>query len=409
MSKNALISAQESFDQGEITAAYQICLDYFDYEEDVWDFLSIEDEEKLKMLKLNCAISTVRLEGFSGGHDSNNRSVVNPEQQEIWNLIDEIIAEISIYIVGYQGDKKALFDSRFSEICKMAQQHFYSDLDTYFGILTPDATKSSGNNRLVAYYQGYCCLLQQIMMTSIGMAQIAGVSLKTMYKNWFDETSRVFRDKYYEKALQFIEIIVGQTTDFPYYDRKDIGQLYFQVDYLLDRSIDTEQDSPAVYVSRMKRRVNNACDMLNAIVVMEGHRVSALPLEDQREETYNNILSMETEIRKHEPNYSHPPVNAELLSTIPQGGGGCYVATAVYGSYDCPEVWTLRRYRDETLAHTWYGRVFIRTYYAVSPTLVKWFGHTEWFKRMWQGKLDRMVARLQADGVESRPYEDKQW
>ena len=26
--------------------------------------------------------------------------------------------------------------------------------------------------------------------------------------------------------------------------------------------------------------------------------------------------------------------------------GGCYVATAVYGSYDCPEVWVLRRYRD---------------------------------------------------------------
>ena len=30
--------------------------------------------------------------------------------------------------------------------------------------------------------------------------------------------------------------------------------------------------------------------------------------------------------------------------------GGCYVATAVYGSYDCPQVWTLRRYRDDILA-----------------------------------------------------------
>ena len=28
--------------------------------------------------------------------------------------------------------------------------------------------------------------------------------------------------------------------------------------------------------------------------------------------------------------------------------GACYVATAVYGSYDCPEVWTLRRFRDYT-------------------------------------------------------------
>ena len=91
------------------------------------------------------------------------------------------------------------------------------------------------------------------------------------------------------------------------------------------------------------------------------------------------------------------------------GGGGSYVATAVYGSYDCPQVWTLRRYRDQTLAETWYGRAFIRTYYSISPTLVKWFGHTEWFKHMWKGKLDRMVANLNADGVENTPYEDKNW
>lgn len=89
--------------------------------------------------------------------------------------------------------------------------------------------------------------------------------------------------------------------------------------------------------------------------------------------------------------------------------GGCYVATAVYGSYDCPQVWTLRRYRDYTLAETWHGRAFIKVYYAISPTLVKLFGHTEWFKKMWQGKLDKMVADLQEKGVKSTPYEDKQW
>ena len=47
---------------------------------------------------------------------------------------------------------------------------------------------------------------------------------------------------------------------------------------------------------------------------------------------------------------------------------------------------TLRRFRDYTLAESWYGRAFIRTYYAISPTLVKWFGETNWFKKMWKGK-----------------------
>lgn len=98
----------------------------------------------------------------------------------------------------------------------------------------------------------------------------------------------------------------------------------------------------------------------------------------------------------------------EIDRTKPQGGG-CYVATAVYGSYDCPQVWTLRRYRDNTLSKTWYGRTFIHIYYAISPTLVKWFGETEWFKNMWKPKLDRMVERLNQEGVEDTPYHDRTW
>lgn len=89
--------------------------------------------------------------------------------------------------------------------------------------------------------------------------------------------------------------------------------------------------------------------------------------------------------------------------------GGCYIATCVYGSYDCPQVWTLRRYRDDTLGATWYGRLFIRVYYAISPTLVKWFGKTKWFKKIWQGRLDKIVAKLNAAGVEDTPYQDKEW
>ena len=53
---------------------------------------------------------------------------------------------------------------------------------------------------------------------------------------------------------------------------------------------------------------------------------------------------------------------------------GCYVATSVYGSYDCPEVWALRRFRDQFLDKSLLGRLFIKTYYAISPTLVHLFG-----------------------------------
>ncbi len=88
---------------------------------------------------------------------------------------------------------------------------------------------------------------------------------------------------------------------------------------------------------------------------------------------------------------------------------GCYVATCVYGSYDCPQVWMLRRFRDNTLANTWYGRAFVRVYYAISPTLVKWLGNAEWFKNMCRPALDKIVNKLQMHGVEDTPYDDINW
>lgn len=87
----------------------------------------------------------------------------------------------------------------------------------------------------------------------------------------------------------------------------------------------------------------------------------------------------------------------------------CFVATAVYGTYDCPQVWTLRRYRDSILAETWHGRAFISVYYAISPTLVKWFGGTKWFSNFCRPKLDRMIKALNNRGVADSPYSDIDW
>lgn len=63
-------------------------------------------------------------------------------------------------------------------------------------------------------------------------------------------------------------------------------------------------------------------------------------------------------------------------------------------SYDCPQVWTLRYYRDNVLAETWHGRIFIQIYYAISPTIVKWFGKTEWFNRIFRNLLDNFIEKL---------------
>lgn len=114
------------------------------------------------------------------------------------------------------------------------------------------------------------------------------------------------------------------------------------------------------------------------------------------------ILKYISKAKKYDEKYSAPEINMKNAE-------GCYVATAVYGSYDCPQVWTLRRFRDYTLAKSCYGRAFIYIYYAVSPNVVKLFGKNSLFKKFWKKPLDYMVKYLNDSGVESTPYKDRNW
>ena len=125
--------------------------------------------------------------------------------------------------------------------------------------------------------------------------------------------------------------------------------------------------------------------------------VKCVPYQDGK--TNCAIIERYTaKIRRTEHGYKHPAIPS-----------GCYIATAVYGSYDCPEVWTLRRFRDYSLGKSWYGRYFIKMYYAISPKLVKLFGHTRLFQLFWKKELDKLVKKLNRQGVSSAPYVDKNY
>ncbi|MEJ2269973.1 MAG: choice-of-anchor Q domain-containing protein [Desulfobulbaceae bacterium] len=50
-------------------------------------------------------------------------------------------------------------------------------------------------------------------------------------------------------------------------------------------------------------------------------------------------------------------------------GGGCFIATAAYGSYWEPHVMTLRQFRDEYLLTNKLGTNFVEAYYKYSPPL----------------------------------------
>lgn len=53
------------------------------------------------------------------------------------------------------------------------------------------------------------------------------------------------------------------------------------------------------------------------------------------------------------------------------GKSGCYIASACYGNEFAPEVLHLKLFRDNILAKNYFGRLFIKTYYLVSPPIAE--------------------------------------
>ncbi len=60
--------------------------------------------------------------------------------------------------------------------------------------------------------------------------------------------------------------------------------------------------------------------------------------------------------------------SAKQIERLKEKKGGCFIATAVYGSYDAPEVLILRKFRDEILLTSKIGQIFVRIYYFLSPS-----------------------------------------
>jgi len=81
-------------------------------------------------------------------------------------------------------------------------------------------------------------------------------------------------------------------------------------------------------------------------------------------------------------------------SSSSSSSGGCYIATMAYGDYDHPQVMLLREFRDETLSNTFFGRSFIRFYYATSPYLVKLLKNQKYINQLIRNLLDRFINKV---------------
>lgn len=130
-----------------------------------------------------------------------------------------------------------------------------------------------------------------------------------------------------------------------------------------------------------------------------------------KEQLIDQIMQCHLKIKEQDPEYVVPKRPERTKRVVSKGRaenptGSCYIATAVYGSYDCAPVWTLRRYRDQVLANCFWGRIFIVIYYALSPRVVRYLGRNKCFLSWCERWLNRFVKRLHKKGFDDTLYID---
>jgi hypothetical protein len=89
--------------------------------------------------------------------------------------------------------------------------------------------------------------------------------------------------------------------------------------------------------------------------------------------------------------YTDLPQEVKVQFNRARGAGGCFIATAAYGTPLAPEINVLREWRDFKLRKSAGGKMFVKVYYVVSPSIALVIAKSEKLKYLTRKILTPVV------------------
>lgn len=130
----------------------------------------------------------------------------------------------------------------------------------------------------------------------------------------------------------------------------------------------------------LKHEMTTSEDVKPLIIGIYQTASELLKVSPLSESNASSLKSVTTNYKKH---------YGDILQDLPEPKKGCFIATAVYGSYDHPAVIEFRRFRDHFLMNSVPGRSFVRIYYRYGPV---------WAEKIGRNKTMIKTVRFLLDG-----------
>ena len=168
------------------------------------------------------------------------------------------------------------------------------------------------------------------------------------------------------------------------------------INNIADKAVDLKNCVSVEFIKKYELCMKYVVDMANSYVsISEGINtrlnIYGYSLSDNAITARKDVLKL---IKKDLPESLFANVDESKINNEKKDGGGCYIATAVYGSYDAPEVLVLRQFRDNILSATALGRLFIKIYYRLSPPIANRLKNAKHINGFVRSILDKWVNNL---------------